>query len=58
MKMTYCLWRRDQDEVGGDVNARGVNDKSVGGNAGNGGANLWTENTHCSNVVFICTKNG
>jgi hypothetical protein len=40
MEMTYRLRRRDQDEVGGDVNARGVNDKSVGGNAGNGGANL------------------
>jgi hypothetical protein len=45
MEMTYCLRRRDQDEVGGDVNARGVDDKSVGGNAGDGGANLWAGNT-------------
>jgi hypothetical protein len=40
VEMTYCLRRRDQDEVGGDVNARRVDDKRVGGNAGNGGANL------------------
>ena len=52
MEMTYRLRRRDQDEVGGDVNARGVDDKSIGGNAGNGGANL-AQKTHCSNVVSI-----
>ncbi len=40
MEMTYCLRRRDQDEVGGDVNARSVDYESVGGNAGDGGANL------------------
>ncbi len=40
MEMTYCLWHRDQDEVGGDVNARGVDNESIGGNAGHGGANL------------------
>jgi hypothetical protein len=40
MEMTYRLRRRDQDEVGGDVNARSVYDKSIGGYAGDGGANL------------------
>ncbi len=53
MEMTYRLRRRDQDEVGGDVNARGVDYESIGGNAGNGGANLRRKHIAAMSSLYV-----